>query len=144
MYNYTSAPWKTQKVVREILATEYGDGPGGLSGNDDAGQMSAWYMFASIGLYPLNPVSGEYLISSPIFDHVSVRLGNGKVFQIAAHKKTKNAQYIYLVKWNGKTIGKNYITYKNIVKGGRLDVYLQDKPDLVWGAKYVMQPKGIN
>ncbi|WP_091212571.1 GH92 family glycosyl hydrolase [Mucilaginibacter gossypiicola] len=144
MYNYTSAPWKTQKVVREILATEYGDGPGGLSGNDDAGQMSAWYMFASVGLYPLNPVSGEYLISSPIFDHVSVRLGNGKVFQIAAHKKTRNSQYIYLVKWNGKIIGKNYITYKNIVKGGRLDVYLQDKPDLAWGANSAMQPKGIN
>ncbi|QEC78548.1 GH92 family glycosyl hydrolase [Mucilaginibacter ginsenosidivorax] len=141
MYNFTSAPWKTQQRVREILATEYGDGPGGLSGNDDAGQMSAWYIFASIGLYPLNPVSGEYLLSSPIFGSVSMHLGNGKTFRINTHKRVNNAGYIYAVKWNGKNISNNYISYKNIINGGRLDVYLQDKPDLKWGIKAAMQPK---
>ena len=67
MYNFTTSPWKTQKQVRSILSTEYGDGPGGLGGNDDAGQMSAWYMFAAMGFYPLNPISGEYLLCSSPF-----------------------------------------------------------------------------
>lgn len=144
MYNFTPSPWKTQKQVRQILATEYGDGPGGLSGNDDAGQMSAWYMFAAMGLYPLNPVSGEYLLSSSIFDRSAIRLDNGKTFQIVTHKKAKGAQYIYAVKWNGKVINHNYITYNGIINGGRLDVYLQEKPDKQWGSKPAMQPKGMN
>ena len=144
LYNFTSSPWKTQQQVRHILATEYGDGPGGLSGNDDAGQMSAWYMFASLGLYPVNPVSGEYLLSSCIFDSAIIRLGNGKVFRIITHKTTKSAQYIHAVKWNRQPFNNNYITYKDIIKGGQLDVYLQEKPDKQWGAKTVMQPKGMN
>lgn len=143
MYNFTASPWKTQQQVRNILANEYGDGPGGLSGNDDAGQMSAWYIFASIGFYPLNPVSGQYLLCSPIFDKVSIRLANGKTFAVTTHKTSKVAQYIYAVKWNGKVLHTNYITYAAIVEGGKLDIYLQDKPDKQWGAKPAMQPKGL-
>lgn len=79
MYNYSSSPWKTQREVRKILNEEYSDGPGGLSGNDDAGQMSAWYVFASVGFYPLNPVSGEYLLCSPLFDKVNLQLPGKKV-----------------------------------------------------------------
>lgn len=143
MYNFTASPWKTQQQVRNILANEYGDGPGGLSGNDDAGQMSAWYMFGAMGLYPLNPVSGQYLLCSPIFDKTSISIANGKKFEIITHKTTKTAQYIYAVKWNGQPVSKNYITYNAIVKGGKLDVYLQEKPDKHWGAKVDMQPKGM-
>ena len=74
MYNFTDAPWKTQKTVRGILNEEYSDGPGGLGGNDDAGQMSAWYVFAALGFYPVDPVSNEYQLCSPLFDSVTIRL----------------------------------------------------------------------
>ncbi|RKR82940.1 putative alpha-1,2-mannosidase [Mucilaginibacter gracilis] len=142
MYNFTSSPWKTQKQVRDILNREYGDGPGGLSGNDDAGQMSAWYMFAAMGLYPLNPVSGQYLICSPIFDQVSIRLPNGKVFLITAHKTSKAAIYIHEVRLNGRKMPNNYIKYTDVIKGGKLDIEMQDKPDKHWANKALNQPQG--
>lgn len=144
MYNFTASPWKTQQQVRKILEREYGDGPGGLSGNDDAGQMSAWYMFAAMGMYPLNPISGEYLLCSPIFDKTAIRLSNGKTFEIVAHKTGKTDMYINAVKLNGKAITNNYITYSDVMKGGKLEIYLQAKPSKQWGAKTQNQPKGIN
>jgi predicted alpha-1,2-mannosidase len=143
MYNFTASPWKTQQQVRRILEQEYGDGPGGLSGNDDAGQMSAWYMFGALGFYPLNPVSGQYLLCSTIFNKATIRFTNSKTFEIVAHKTSATAQYIHAVKWNGQTINTNYITHSSIVKGGRLDVYLQDHPDKKWGVKAGMQPGGL-
>ncbi|WP_183575066.1 GH92 family glycosyl hydrolase [Mucilaginibacter sp. X5P1] len=143
MYNYTASCWKTQRQVRAILATEYGDGPGGLGGNDDAGQMSAWYMFAAMGFYPLNPISGEYLLCSPIFDEVSINLPGGKTLLIQTHKKSSSAIYINAVKWNGHIYSKNYITYQNLVKGGKLDIYLLDAPSKTWASKTEDQPKGL-
>jgi predicted alpha-1,2-mannosidase len=126
MYNYTASPWKTQEQVRKILSEEYSSGPGGLGGNDDAGQMSAWYMFASMGFYPVNPVSGEYLLCAPIFKQVSVSLPEGKTFEIVCHSSSKTARYIHQVKWNGVLQSNNLITYSNIMKGGKLEIYLQD------------------
>jgi len=143
MYNYSPSPWKTQAAVRKILTTEYSDGPGGLGGNDDAGQMSAWYMFASIGFYPVNPVSGEYLLCSPLFDKVVINLVNGKSFEIACHKTSKHSQYIYAVRLNGKFIPQNFISYHNIMAGGRLEIYLQDKPDTKWASSAQYQPAGM-
>jgi predicted alpha-1,2-mannosidase len=129
MYNYTASPWKTQDAVRKILAEEYSDGPGGLGGNDDAGQMSAWYMFASMGFYPVNPISGEFMLCSPLFDKVSISLPKGKLFEIICHKTTKNARYIHAVKWNGSITKNNTIRYGQIMQGGKLEIYLQDTPD---------------
>ncbi len=143
MYNYTASSWKAQVEVRKILAAEYSDGPGGLGGNDDAGQLSAWYIFAAIGFYPLNPVSGEYLLCSPIFDKVSVALAGGKTFRVITHKASKTSAYINAVKWNGGTYRKNYITYKIITAGGTLDIYLQDKPNKNWCTKPSQQPAGL-
>jgi len=143
MYNYTANCWKTQRQVRTILANEYNDGPGGLGGNDDAGQMSAWYMFASMGFYPLNPISGEYLLCSPIFDQVTIKLPNGKVLTIITHKISKNALYINAVKWNGVSYSKNYITYSSLIKGGRLDLFLQDTPCKSWASDVKDQPGGL-
>lgn len=140
MYNYTASPWKTQEQVRKILEEEYGNGPGGLGGNDDAGQMSAWYLFASMGFYPVNPVSGEYLLCTPIFSHVTVSLPQGKTFEIICHN---NGKYIHQTKWNGIIQTNNFISYSNIMKGGKLELYLQDTPDKAWGSKPDNQPKGI-
>lgn len=144
MYNYTPSPWKTQREVRKILAEEYSSGPGGLGGNDDAGQMSAWYLFAAMGFYPVNPVSGEYLLSSPIFDRVTITLPKGKKFEIISYKSTAKAQYIKQVKWKGVALNRNFIRYADIMKGGKLEIYLQDRPDKNWAATPNQQPKGMN
>lgn len=144
MYNYTADCWKTQRQVRTILTNEYNDGPGGLGGNDDAGQMSAWYMFASMGFYPLNPISGEYLLCAPIFDKVSIRLSNGKVISIITHKKSKSSQYIYAVKWDGISYTRNYINYNRLIKGNRLEIFLQDNPCKNWASGIKDQSKGLS
>lgn len=135
MYNYSPSPWKTQAAVRKILAAEYSDGPGGLGGNDDAGQMSAWYMFAAMGFYPVNPVSGEYMLCAPLFDKVSVNLPGQKKFEIICHKASAGAAYIRAVSWNGKPYNKNFIRYQDIMRGGKLDIYLQSQPNKQWGSK---------
>lgn len=143
MYNYTASPWKTQEQVRRILSEEYSNGPGGLGGNDDAGQMSAWYMLASMGFYPVNPVAGEYLLSAPIFSRVSISLPEGKTIEIICHRTSKTAGYIYRARWNGTLQTNNFITYRDIMRGGKLELYLQDTPDKMWGSNPADQPKGM-
>ena len=144
MYNYTSSPWKTQKEVRKVLAEEYSDGPGGLSGNDDAGQMSAWYVFASLGFYPVDPVSNEYLLCSPLFDKATIQLQGAKNFSLISHKQTPGSVYIASIKLNGKVYPYNYIRYADIMKGGTLEFFLKDKPVLNWANNPENQPKGFN
>jgi len=124
LYNYTAAPHKTQKQVRKILEEEYSDGPGGLSGNDDAGQMSAWYVFAALGFYPVDPVSGVYQMTSPLFNQTTITFKNGKTLLIKTLKKTENASYIKRITLNGKLLSKNEITHQQITSGGNLIFYL--------------------
>ncbi|MDP4285067.1 MAG: GH92 family glycosyl hydrolase [Bacteroidota bacterium] len=142
MYNYTNAPWKSQRIVRKILNEEYSDGPGGLSGNDDAGQMSAWYVFAAMGFYPLDPVSGNYMMVSPLFDSIKIKLPREKSFEIITHKTNQGDQYIKEVKWNGKIYDKNYLQHSSITKGGKLEIWLQKAPTS-WGGKISQQPEGL-
>ncbi|HUZ59399.1 MAG TPA: glycoside hydrolase domain-containing protein [Hanamia sp.] len=142
MYNYTNAPWKSQRIVRKILSEEYNDGPGGLSGNDDAGQMSAWYIFGSIGFYPLDRISGNYLLVSPLFDSIKIKLPGNKIFKIITHKSDSKTQFIKEVKWNRNIYDKNYLQHVSIMKGGELDIWLQDKPT-TWGSNISEQPKGL-
>jgi predicted alpha-1,2-mannosidase len=143
MYNFTASPWKTRRAVKNILDNEYSDGPGGLSGNDDAGQMSAWYIFASMGFYPLNPVSGQYLLCAPRFDEINIKVENDKTFEILCHKNSNQSTYIHAVKLNGQLMASNFIRYADVVKGGKLEIYLQDKADPNWASKPEFQPKGI-
>jgi predicted alpha-1,2-mannosidase len=142
MYNYTASAYKTQQVVRKILSEEYSDGPGGLSGNDDAGQMSAWYVFAAMGFYPVDPVSNEYLLCSPLFDELTIGLPGNKQFKLVTHKSAADALYISKVKWNGKLYDKNFITYQMIKQGGKLEIYLQAKPS-AWGSFITNRPSGL-
>jgi len=142
LYNYTAAPWKTQKVVRDILSEEYDDDNSGLSGNDDAGQMSAWYIFGSMGFYPVDPVSGNYILCSPIFDSIQIKLPGNKRFKIVCHKQNKSDQYISRVQMNGTAYSKNYINYGDIAGGGRIDIWLQSSPSL-WGTAIKDQPVGL-
>lgn len=128
LYNYTHSPFKTQEIVSNILKEEYAEGPGGLSGNDDAGQMSAWYVFASLGFYPVDPVSGKYEICTPLFDRITIQLINGKTLEISKKKQSENSVYIHKIMWDGKPYKKKYFTYFDILKGGNLVFFLSDDP----------------
>lgn len=120
MYTYTNAPWKTTKVVHTILNEEYSDGPGGLSGNDDAGQMSAWYVLASIGFYPVNPVSGTYQMATPLFDEVEILSASGKKLRII--NKASSSPYIKNIRYNGKLMQTQTLTYSMLQQGGVLEI----------------------
>lgn len=142
LYNYTSSPYKTQREVRKILTEEYSDGAGGLSGNDDAGQMSAWYVFSAIGFYPVDPVSNSYILSSPLFDKVTMKLPGNKLFELRTYKTSATALYIRQIKWNGKLYSKNFITYSMIMQGGKLEMWLTDQ-QTQWGSSPASRPTGL-
>ncbi|MBO9153470.1 GH92 family glycosyl hydrolase [Chitinophaga sp. GCM10012297] len=128
LYNYTESPWKTQREVRNILASEYTSGPGGLSGNDDAGQMSAWYVMAAIGLYPVSPVSGQYALCSPLFDTVTLRLKDDREFRIVTQKETTSSMYISSITLNQQPHSGYQADYSTIMKGGTMEIRLADRP----------------
>ncbi len=128
LYNYVGKPYKTQKLVRQILTTLYSDKPDGVCGNDDCGQMAAWYVLSAMGLYAVSPVSGEYAIGSPLFDKVTIHLANGKKFIINA-KQGKNTMYVKSLKLNNKNYTKSYLTHEDIINGGSLSFEMSDKPN---------------
>lgn len=126
MYNFTNHPWKTQHEVARIREEEYTDGPGGLSGNDDSGQMSAWYVFSALGFYPVNPVSDDYQLGTPLFKKAVINLDNGKKFTINVLKNSEQAVYIRSVNLNGADYKLNTISYTTIAKGGVMNIYLSE------------------
>jgi predicted alpha-1,2-mannosidase len=134
MYNFTNAPWKTQEKVAMIRQEEYSDGPGGLSGNDDAGQMSAWYVFAAMGFYPVNTVDGTYQLCAPLFDQVSIRVTAAKTFKIVTKKANPAAQFISSATLNGKPHTANSLNYSDIMRGGIFEIVLNDTPSATWGS----------
>ena len=120
MYSYVGAPEKTQAAVRHIIDTEYGSGPDGLSGNDDTGQMSAWYIFATLGFYPVNPVSGEYVLASPVFDRARIHLPKGKTFTIETVNQAPENVYVKSMTLNGKPYDDIVLHYEDLAKGGKM------------------------
>lgn len=135
MYNPSGQPWKTQKYVHEILTTQYKNEIGGWCGQDDTGQMSAWYIFSSMGFYPMDPVSQIYEIGSPLFPEVSMKLGNGKTFKVTATNLTNDNIYIQSAKLNGQTFNRSYITFDDLSKGGKLEFVMGNEPNIKWGNK---------
>ncbi len=132
LYNYSGEPWKTQERVRHILKEMYQATPEGIPGNEDCGQMSAWYIMSSLGIYPVCPGSGEYALSSPLFEKASIKLHNGKVLEIKANDPDKNS-YISKITFNGTEITANFITHEMLMLGGVLEFTLTDKPVLTRG-----------
>ncbi len=135
LFNYAGEPWKTQQQVRHIMESQYMEAPGGLSGNDDAGQMSAWYIFASLGFYPVCPGTPYYIIASPSFEKAVIRLENGKNFTVVARGASARNVYIQSVTLNGTEYTKNYFSHQDIVKGGVLEFVMGDRPNKEWGSK---------
>ena len=129
LYNYIGKPWKTQKLVREILDTQYKNEPNGHCGNEDCGQMSSWYVFNALGFYPVNPAQGVYAFGSPIVDTALIHLENGKTFNVKALNNNSKNIYIQSVTLNGKAINRNYITHKEIMNGGVLVFTMGKSPN---------------
>jgi len=121
LYDYTDHPFKTQEIIRQIFDKFYLPEREGLSGNDDCGQMSAWYIFSAMGFYPVDPVSGEYLIGAPQVHEMKLHLPNGKVFTMKALNLSDSCKYVRSVKLNGKPLGTFKITYDEIKSGGELE-----------------------
>ena len=120
-YNYVGQPWKTQEMVRRIMSELYRPAPDGLSGNEDCGQMSAWYVLSAVGIYPVCPGADHYAIGSPIADKAVIHFENGKSLTIVAHNNSKQNVYIQNAKLNGVDYAKTYITYSDVVNGGVLE-----------------------
>ncbi|WP_343697080.1 GH92 family glycosyl hydrolase [Flavobacterium sp.] len=135
MFNHAGQPWRTQYWVRHILDTQYNTTPNGLSGNEDCGQMSAWYVFSSMGLYPMNPASGEYEIGSPIFEKATINLEGGKTFVIEAQNVSDKNFYIQSATLNGVEFNQTAITHQQILKGGVLHFVMGPQPNKNWGTK---------
>lgn len=134
MYNYAGQPWKTQKIVRHIMDTEYRTGADGLSGNDDAGQMSAWYIFSAIGFYPVCPGVPYYVIASPSFKKANLHMDSGKTFTVLAPNASAENIYIQSVKLNGKDYPYNFIRHEDIAAGGIMEVVMGPEPNQSWGS----------
>ncbi|UKM64520.1 GH92 family glycosyl hydrolase [Flavobacteriaceae bacterium GSB9] len=133
MFNHANKPWRTQYWVRQILNTQYNTTPNGLSGNEDCGQMSAWYVFSSMGLYPMNPASTEYEIGSPIFEKTTINLPNGKTFVIEAENVSNINIYIQSAYLDEKEFNKTNISHKQITQGGTLHFVMGPNPNKDWG-----------
>ncbi|WCO02020.1 GH92 family glycosyl hydrolase [Psychroserpens ponticola] len=140
LYNFVNKPHKTQEKVHQILTELYTNEPDGISGNEDCGQMSAWYVFSSMGFYPVTPGSNQYIISSPLFDKATINLENGKKFSIIAHNLTETNKYIENVSLNGETLNRSYLFHEDILKGGLLEFHMTGQ-STIWGTLDGQEPK---
>ncbi|MDP1622229.1 MAG: GH92 family glycosyl hydrolase [Bacteroidales bacterium] len=136
LYDYAGSPWKTQELVHRICSDFYKNTPGGLIGNEDCGQMSAWYVFSAMGFYPVTPGSGIYAIGTPIFPKVTVSLENGKFLVIRAPNVSDQNFYIQSASLNGKPFTKCYISHEEILKGGDLVFNMGPQPNKAWAVGY--------
>lgn len=140
LYNFVNKPHKTQEKVHQILTELYKNDPDGVSGNEDCGQMSAWYVLSSMGFYSVTPGSNEYIIGTPLFDKATINLENGKRFNITAHNLSDTNIYIESVKLNGEYLDVTYLNHDNVVSGGNLEFFMTDSPTN-WGTKFGQEPK---
>ena len=143
LYTYAGQPWKTQMRVRQILDTLYHNDYDGLAGNEDCGQMSAWYVMASMGLYAVDPVSATYVLTAPVFDHIRIQTGNGRELQIDATRTAPTDQYIQSVKLDGKPLDRLWVRHEDLVKGARLEFVLGSEPNRQLGTDLKTPPPSL-
>ena len=135
LYDYAGQPWKTQARVRQILTEMYADKPDGLAGNEDCGQMSAWYVLSSMGFYSVTPGSEVYAIGTPVFKEVKMHLENGRSFVIKAKNLSPENKYIQSAALNGVPYDKAFITHKAMMMGGEMVFVMGDKPNKQWASQ---------
>jgi len=134
LYNYAGQPWKTQRRVRDIMKIWYNAGPMGISGDEDAGEESSWYVLSAMGFFTVCPGRPVYDIGSPIFDEVKLMLAGGKVFTIAARNVSAVNKYIQSAALNGKPLNRSWFEHKDIVNGGTLTLEMGPRPNTAWGS----------
>jgi predicted alpha-1,2-mannosidase len=140
LYTYARQPWKTAEKVRFILDSLYSDNPDGLSGNEDVGQMSAWYVMSALGFYPVHPAGGIYVFGSPLFDEATINVGNNKSFTILVKNNSTENKYIQRIILNNKNYTKSYLLHTDIMKGGELIIEMGKKPSANWGTAISDRP----
>lgn len=143
LYAWTSEPWKTQYWVREVMNKMYKNHIRGLGGNDDCGQMSAWYIFTSMGFYPVCPGTNQYVLGAPYLPYVKLNLHNGKTFEIKALEVSDKKRYVKAVKLNGKLYSKMYITHEELLAGGTLEFEMSATPNKKRGLKDSDKPYSL-
>jgi predicted alpha-1,2-mannosidase len=144
MFVYAGQPWKTQEIVRKVMNRMYLNKPDGLCGNDDCGQMSAWYIFSAMGFYPVCPGSNEYIIGAPYLPYLQVTLENGKTLTIKADKVSDENKYIQSITLNGKVLDRAFITHDEMIQGGELVCKMGNKPNKKWGIKTTDLPYSLS
>jgi predicted alpha-1,2-mannosidase len=143
LYAYAGQQWKTAEKVREICNTMYTDQPDGICGNEDCGQMSAWYVLSSMGMYPVNPAAGAYVFGSPLFDKAEIGLPGGKYFSFVAENNSKENIYIQSVTLNGEAYTKSFITHKLIMEGGELVYTMGNTPNKEFAKAIQDRPQSV-
>ena len=140
LYAFAGAPWKTQAMVRRLLTEMYKDDPDGVIGNDDCGQMSAWFVFSALGFYPVDPVSALYVFGAPLFDEAEVSVGDGRTLRVRATGNAPGNPYVQSVRWNGKRWTRNWISHADLARGGTLEFVMGPKPSRFGVAKQDRPP----
>lgn len=141
MYAFAGRPWKTAEKVRQVLKELYTDRPDGLAGNEDCGAMSSWYVLSSMGFYPENPANGLYVLGSPLFDKVSIRLPGGKIFTLETINNSDKNIYIQSIELDGRKYNRSYILHRDIIKGGHFTITMGSKPDPGFGKLPADRPR---
>jgi putative alpha-1,2-mannosidase len=140
LYAYTGAHYKTQSRVRMLMETMYPPDADGLAGNEDCGQMSAWYVMSALGLYAVDPVSTNYVFGSPLLDHAEIGLGGDRKLVIRTFNNGPKHAYIQSVTWNGKPWTKSWISHAELAAGGVLEFHMSETPNVQFGAKLEDRP----
>jgi len=142
LYNWVGQPWKTQELTRRLLDEMYAPTPEGIIGNEDCGQMSAWYICSALGFYPVCPGSSEFALTTPLFPEATVRLANGRTLRITADRPQRNT-YITAVTLNGTPVERNFLTYDQLMEGGELHFELQARPNTARGTDEAARPYSL-
>jgi len=144
LYDYAGAPWKTQQRLKQIMDSQYAARPDGLSGNDDLGQMSAWYVFTALGFYPVTPGSDAYAIGRPFVARAAIRLGDGRTFTVTAAPMDDAHPYVGAVTLNGKPLTRTFLHHGEILAGGELHFTMQAQPNRQWGTDVSARPAAMS
>jgi len=135
LYGYVGQPYKTAAKTRQIMSTLYSDQIDGLSGNEDVGQMSAWYVLSALGFYPVNPANGTYVFGSPLVNRAKINLENNNTFEIRVQDNSPDNIYVQQMVWNGQPYTKNYFHHSDLMAGGMLEITMGPEPSSSWGVK---------
>ena len=140
LYSFAGQPHKTQKMVRQLLTTMYSDSLDGIAGNEDCGQMSAWYILSAIGFYSVDPVSAKYIFGTPLFDKVAVHLSSGADLTIEAHRDTPGSFYIDTVELNGRPHPASWFHHADVAEGSRFVLRMRKEPSSIFGESANARP----